>query len=47
MYAIGFYFMVCNVVKILSSNRTIPAVQAGVTNFLLDMKGIVMMSETM
>jgi IS1 family transposase len=47
MHAMSFYFMVYNFVKVHSAVRCSPAMAAGVTNTLWDMKDIVMMSETM
>jgi IS1 family transposase len=47
MHAISFYFMVYNFVKIHSSIKTTPAMEAGVTDFLWSMEDIVVMSETM
>jgi transposase-like protein len=46
MHAISFYFMVYNFVKIHSSIKTTPAMAAGVTDFLWEMKDIVLLSET-
>ncbi|MDB5953993.1 IS1 family transposase [Ramlibacter sp.] len=46
MAAISFYFMVYNFVKIHSSIKTTPAMQAGVTDFLWSMDDIVLMAET-
>lgn len=46
MHAVSFYFMVYNFVKIHSSIKTTPAMEAGVTNFLWSMEDIVVMSET-
>lgn len=46
MHAISFYFMVYNFVKIHGSIRTSPAMAAGVTDTLWDMRDIVLMSET-
>ena len=47
MHAVSFYFMVYNFVKIHKTNKTTPAMEAGVTDFLWSMEDIVMMSETM
>jgi IS1 family transposase len=46
MHAISFYFMVYNFVKIHSSIRTTPAMEAGVTDFLWSMEDIVLMADT-
>jgi IS1 family transposase len=46
MHAISFYFMVYNFVKIHSSIKTTPAMEAGVTDFLWTMEDIVTMAET-
>lgn len=46
MHAISFYFMVYNFVKIHSSIKTTPAMEAGVTDFLWSMEDIVVMAET-
>ena len=46
MHAVSFYFMVYNFVKIHSSIKTTPAMEAGVTNFLWSMEDIVLMAET-
>ena len=46
MHAVSFYFMVYNFVKIHSSIRTTPAMEAGVTDFLWSMEDIVLMAET-
>ncbi len=46
MHAVSFYFMVYNFVKIHSSIKTTPAMQAGVTDFLWSMEDIVLMTET-
>ena len=46
MHAMSFYFMVYNFVKIHSSIKTTPALEAGVTDFLWSMEDIVVMSET-
>ena len=46
MHAVSFYFMVYNFVKIHSSIKTTPAMEAGVTDFLWSMEDIVMMSDT-
>lgn len=46
MHAVSFYFMGYNFVKIHSSIKTTPAVQAGVTDFLWSMEDIVLMTET-
>ena len=46
MHAVSFYFMVYNFVKIHSSIRTTPAMEAGVTDFLWNMEDIVLMTET-
>jgi IS1 family transposase len=46
MHAVSFYFMVYNFVKIHSSIKTTPAMEAGVTDFLWSMEDIVLMSET-
>lgn len=46
MHAVSFYFMVYNYVKIHSSIKTTPAMEAGVTTYLWSMEDIVMMSET-
>ena len=47
MHAISFYFMVYNFVKIHSTIKTTPAMEAGVTDFLWSMEDIVMMMDTM
>ena len=46
MHAVSFYFMVYNFVKIHSSIKTTPAMEAGVTTYLWSMEDIVMMTET-
>lgn len=46
MAAVSFYFMVYNFVKIHSSIKTTPAMEAGVTDFLWSMEDIVLMAET-
>ena len=46
MHAISFYFMVYNFVKIHSSIKTTPAMEAGVTSYLWSMEDIVIMTET-
>jgi IS1 family transposase len=46
MHAVSFYFMVYNFVKIHSSIRTTPAMEAGVTDFLWSMEDIVLMADT-
>ena len=46
MHAVSFYFMVYNFVKIHSSIRTTPAMEAGVTDFPWSMEDIAMMAET-
>jgi IS1 family transposase len=46
MHAVSFYFMVYNFVKIHSSIKTTPAMEAGVTDFLWTVEDIVMMTET-
>ena len=46
MHAVSFYFMVYNFVRIHSSIKTTPAMEAGVTDFLWSMEDIVLMSET-
>ena len=46
MHAVSFYFMVYNFVKIHSSTKTTPAMEAGVTDFLWSMEDIVLMAET-
>jgi IS1 family transposase len=46
MHAMSFYFMVYNFVKIHSSIKTTPAMEAGVTDFLWSMEDIVVMAET-
>jgi IS1 family transposase len=46
MHAISFYFMVYNFVKIHSSIKTTPAIEAGVTDFLWSMEDIVVMADT-
>ena len=46
MHAMSFYFMVYNFVKIHSSIKTTPAMEAGVTDFLWSMEDIVLMAET-
>ncbi len=46
MHAVSFYFMVYNFVKIHSSIKTTPAMEAGVTDFLWSMEDIVLMAET-
>ena len=47
MHAVIFYFMVYNYVKIHSTIKTTPALEAGVTEFLWEMEDIVLMTETM
>ena len=46
MHAVSFYFMVYNFVKIHSSIKTTPAMEAGVTTFLWSMEDIVVMADT-
>lgn len=46
MHAVSFYFMVYNFVKIHSSIKTTPAMEAGVTDFLWSIEDIVVMAET-
>jgi IS1 family transposase len=46
MYAISFFFMVYNFVKIHSTIKTTPAMEAGVTDFLWSMEDVVLMAET-
>lgn len=46
MHAVSFYFMVYNFVKIHSSIKTTPAMEAGVTDFLWSMEDIALMAET-
>ena len=46
MHAVSFYFMVYNFVKIHSSIKTTPAMEAGVTDTLWSMEDIVRMTET-
>jgi IS1 family transposase len=46
MHAVSFYFMVYNFVKIHSSIKTTPAMEAGITDFLWSMEDIVVMAET-
>jgi IS1 family transposase len=46
MHAISFYFMVYNFVKIHSSTKTTPAMEANVTDFLWSTEDIVVMAET-
>jgi IS1 family transposase len=46
MHAVSFYFMVYNFVKIHSSIKTTPAMEAGVTDFLWSMEDIVVMADT-
>jgi IS1 family transposase len=46
MHAVSFYFMVYNFMKIHSSIKTTPAMEAGVTDFLWSMEDIVVMAET-
>jgi hypothetical protein len=46
MHAMSFYFMVYNFVKIHSSIKTTPAMEAGVTDILWSMEDIVLMAET-
>lgn len=46
MHAVSFYFMVYNFLKIHSSIKTTPAMEAGVTDFLWSMEDIVLMAET-
>ena len=46
MHAISFYFMVYNFVKIHSSIKTTPAMEAGVTDFLWSIEDIAIMAET-
>jgi IS1 family transposase len=47
MHAVSFYFMVYNYVKIHSTIKTTPAMEAGVTDLLWDIEDIVLMAETM
>lgn len=47
MHAVSFYFMVYNFVKIHSTIKTTPAMEAGVTDFLWSMEDIVLMMDTM
>jgi hypothetical protein len=46
MHAVSFYFMVYNFVRIHSSVKCSPAMAAGVTTTLWDMRDIVMMADT-
>ena len=46
MHAVSFYFMVYNFVKIHSTIKTTPAMEAGVTDFLWSMEDIVLMAST-
>ncbi len=46
MHAVSFYFMVYNFVRIHSSIKTTPAMEAGVTDFLWSMEDIAVMAET-
>ena len=46
MHAISFYFVVYNFVKIHSSIKTTPAMEAGVTSYLWSIEDIVIMTET-
>jgi hypothetical protein len=46
MHAVSFYFMAYNVVKIHSSIKTTPAMEAGLTDFLWSIEDIVVMAET-
>ena len=46
MHAVSFYFMVYNFVKIHSSIKTTPAMEAGVTSYLWSIEDIVLMTET-
>ena len=46
MHAISFYFMAYNFVKIHSSIKTTPAMEAGVTPYLWSMEDIALMTET-
>ncbi|MBC7435079.1 MAG: hypothetical protein H7332_03300 [Bdellovibrionales bacterium] len=46
MHAMRFYFMVSNFVKIHTSIKTTPAMEAGVTDFLWSMEDIVLMTKT-
>jgi IS1 family transposase len=46
MHAVSFYFMVYNFVKIHSSIKTTPAMEAGVTDFLWSMEDIAAMADT-
>jgi IS1 family transposase len=46
MHAVSFYFMVYNFVKIHSSIKTTPAMEAGVTDFLWSMEDIAVMADT-
>ena len=46
MHAVSFYFMIYNFVKIHSSIKTTPAMEAGVTTYLWSMEDIVMMTDT-
>lgn len=46
MHAVSFYFMAYNFVKIHKSIKTTPAMEAGVTDFLWDMKDVAMLAET-
>ena len=47
MHAVSFYFMAYNFVKIHKTIKTTPAMEAGVTTYLWEMKDIVMMMDTM
>jgi len=47
MHAISFYFMVYNFVKIHSAVKCSPAMAAGVSSTLWDIRDIVLMAETM
>lgn len=46
MHAMSFYFMVYNFVRVHSSVKCSPAMAAGITTTLWDMKDIVMMADT-
>lgn len=47
MYAVSFYFMVYNFVKIHKTIKTTPAMEAGVTSYFWSVEDIVVMMDTM
>ena len=46
MHAMSYYFLAYNSVKIHKSIKTMPAREAGVTDFLWSMEDMVLMAET-